>query len=310
MSDYTVAELLADADRDARHLLGHTGPDDGPGLTAAWPGLLRSAAVLLSSAPQPRIPHTADDLPALDGHVHRMLAEATTAPPLRLPAPHDSCAWIIATWYQAAAQAARAAHSPHRADDAATDPTNPATPTDPADPADPVDPVDPVALRTRVARTLATVAHVAGQELQAHTQRRQDVDNREPRPHWVLSKSNPPPNHAERQWARMLHRHEHHALDHLVAPSTEAMTEPHNQRSRGARTHPAGGDHDLVHPRPPPGHRPRERRTRSAPCCPHPAGCAARGCFPGPYGRAPRRHPRRGWPSPSGPDHCRREQLG
>ncbi len=221
MSEFTVAELLAAADRDARQLLGHTEPDDGPGLTAAWPELLRSAAVLLASAPQPRMPQTSDDLPALDGHVQDMLAEAKAAPPLQLPSPHDSCARIIDTWYQAAAQASRPAHSPT---------ANDHTPNNPAKPADLV---DPAALRTRVARTLATVAHVAGSELQAHTQRRQDVDARDPRPQWVMSKSNPPPKHAEVQWTRMLYRHEHHALDHIAAPSTEDRPEPSNQRFRG-----------------------------------------------------------------------------
>lgn len=223
MSEFTVAELLAAADREALQLLGHTEPDDGPRLAAAWPELLRVAAVLLAHAPQPNstrpgTQQTSDHQPALDGHVQGMLAEATAAPPLRLPLPHDSCARIIDTWQQAAGQASRATHSPatrSRAEGA--------------------DLVDPVALRTRVARTLATVAHLAARELEAHTQRRLDVDSRDRRPRWVMSRGNPPPGPAEAQWIRMLHRHEHHALDHIAAPSNASRPQPGelNQKAPG-----------------------------------------------------------------------------
>jgi len=148
-----------------------------------------------------------------------MLAEATAAPPLRLPLPHDNCARIIDTWHQAAAQASRPAHSPN----AITNQVKPA------------DLVDPVALRTRVARTLATVAHVAAHELQAHTQRREDVDARTPRPDWVMSKGNPPPNHAEAQWIRMLHRHEHHALDQITLATTRRQEPVETEPARAAQ---------------------------------------------------------------------------
>lgn len=117
MSEFTVAELLAAAERDARQLLGRTEPEDGPRLTAAWPELLRVATVLLANAPQPnsiqpRMRQASDHQSALDAHVQGMLAEATAAPPLRLPLLYDSCARIIDTWYHAAGQASRAVHSP------------------------------------------------------------------------------------------------------------------------------------------------------------------------------------------------------
>ena len=219
MSEFTVSQLLAAADRDARQLLGHTTPDDGPALTAAWPDLLRVAVVLLANAPQPGTAQTSDHPPTLDDHVHSMLAEATAAPPLRLPPPHGGCARIIDTWYEAAAQTSRAAHPP-ATNDRVLELGNQA---------------DPVAVRTRVARTLATVAHLAGRELQAHTQRRVDVDAAGPRPNWVMSKGNPPPGNIEAQWIRMLHRHEHHALDHIAVPSTgsrSGLGEP-SQRAPG-----------------------------------------------------------------------------
>jgi len=165
--------------------------------------------VLLATTPEPGTTQTSDHPPALDDHVHSMLAEATAAPPLRLPPPHDSCARIIDTWYQAAAQTSRAAHPP-ATNDRVLELANQ---------------VDPAAARTRVARTLATVAHLGGRELQANTQRRVDVDAAGPRPNWVMSKSNPPPDHAEAQWIRMLHRHEHHALDHIAVPSTGSRPE-------------------------------------------------------------------------------------
>lgn len=219
MSELTIVELLAAADRDARLLLGHTAPEDGPGLAAAWPELLRAAAVLLANVPQPSTPRTSDHRPGLDGHVSGMLAEATAAPPLPLPPPHVGCARIIDTWYQAAAQARRPTRSPTTARDAAALR------------------VDPAALRTRVARTLATVSHVAGREMLAHAQHRLDVDAAGPRPSWVMRK--PAPGPTEEQWVRMLHRHEHHALDHLVTSSPGGRTGAGRRQPRPPRPGPA-----------------------------------------------------------------------
>lgn len=269
MSEFTVSQLLAAADRDARQLLGHTTPDDGPALTAAWPDLLRVAAVLLANAPQPGTTQTSDHPPTLDDHVHSMLAEATAAPPLRLPPPQRGCARIIDTWYQAAAQTSRAAHPP-ATNDRVLELANRA---------------DPVAVRTRVARTLATVAHLAGRELQAHTQRRVDVDAAGPRPNWVMSKGNPPPGNIEAQWIRMLHRHEHHALDHIAVPSTGSRPELGEPSQR------APGPGPTLPEASPPGRSPRFARA--------PTRTAARQTCAGSRSLSgPRSMPPSPWPTP------------
>jgi hypothetical protein len=55
MSEASVGDLLAAADRDARRLLAQAIPSDGPSLAAGYPGVLHGAYEVLAAIPNPSV---------------------------------------------------------------------------------------------------------------------------------------------------------------------------------------------------------------------------------------------------------------
>lgn len=138
--EFSATELLADADRRARQLLGRDGAADGASLLAGWPGLLDAASDVLAAGKPASPPGPARVL------VERLAAEATAVGSPRIVTssfrprdprpPHPALARIIATWAQAAALLNRPDQSSSPSRSAAD-----------------------LAVDQRVMRTLATVAH-------------------------------------------------------------------------------------------------------------------------------------------------------
>jgi len=144
MSEFTAAELLADADREAQQLLGRARPTDGPALAAGWPGILCAASQVLAAIPHQHGEPAHDNGTGLSVTVDRMIAEVRAVGHRPAGLVHPSVPRIIDTWVQAAALL-------HR-------------------PGDFGDVAGLAQVQLRVARTLATVAQVTGRELQAYTQ--------------------------------------------------------------------------------------------------------------------------------------------
>jgi len=182
MSEFTAADLLAHADREARQLLGRTRPTDGPALAAGWPGIVAAASQVLAAIPHHQGQPAHDGGTAFRVAVSQMVTEVRAVGHRPAGPVHPSVPRIIDTWAQAAALLHRPSH-PGNSDVAG-----------------------PTAVRLRVARTLATVAHVTGRELQAYT-------GQIPQPQLST------PTAAT--WIRMTARHEHRALDYLAGQQDE-----------------------------------------------------------------------------------------
>lgn len=103
MSEFTAAELLADADREARQLLGRARPTDGPALAAGWPGILDAASQVLAAIPHQHGEPAHDNGTGLSVTVDRMIAEVRAVGHRPAGLVHPSVPRIIDTWVQAAA---------------------------------------------------------------------------------------------------------------------------------------------------------------------------------------------------------------
>ncbi len=194
MSDPTVGDLLAAADRDARALLGNAEPHDGPSLAAGWAAVLGAAYNVLTAIPGPptagpALTHDPGD--HLTIRVAQMTQHVRLFKPLHLD-PHPSTTRIVQAWQQTATLLNRHAHP-----GLAT--TRPAR-------------QDAAAARVRVARTLAVVAHVTGRELQGYIRQIQATE--QPQHRIPAREVSITPLH--RQWIPMLQRQEHQALDYLT----------------------------------------------------------------------------------------------
>ena len=212
MSEPTVGDLLAAADHDARRLLAHAEPQDGPGLAAGYAGVLHAGREVLAA-----IPDTVVGAPP--AHAHRdylsvrlaqMINQAHSLPPVAVAA-HPGMTRIADTWQQAATLIRRYA--------------------EPSLAYDPQVWKDAAAARVRVARTLAAAAHVTARELIGYTRQVRQNDRPGQR---LPARAIPLPLVA--RWVRTTQRHEQLTLGYLDG----RLSRPADDRGEG---HPGiGGD--------------------------------------------------------------------
>ena len=131
---FTVGELLADAERTARRLLGRPITADGTSLLAGWDVVLAAASeVLAAQTTASATPAGGDAVGLVSGLVTKLVEEARAVEVAQVPSRlHPDIVRVTLTWRQAAAASEQSPTS-HR------------------------DTPDLVALRTM--RTLAVVAH-------------------------------------------------------------------------------------------------------------------------------------------------------
>lgn len=192
MSEPSVGDLLAAADRDARRLQGQAEASDGPSLAAGYAGVLHAALEVLSAIPHPSVgpPAATDRGDYLTVRVSQMVAHVDRFKPLTIT-PHPGPARIADTLQHAGALLRRHAHQAMAHDPEAR--------------------ADAAAARVRVARTLAAVAHVTGRELQGYDRQLQQSEQPQ-------RKAPPRQMHVSpvrTNWIPMLQRHEHLTLDYL-----------------------------------------------------------------------------------------------
>ena len=191
MSKPTVGDLLAAADRDARRLLGHAEPSDGPCLAAGYAGVLHAASGVLAAIPNPTVgPQLAQGYgDYLSVRVTQMIGHVGFFKPLQVD-QHPGATRIADTWQQAATLIRRHARPGLARDPQARD--------------------DAAAARVRVARTLAAVAHVTGRELGGYARQVQHSE----RP-GARTPARAVPLSVVATWIRMTQRQEQLMLDYL-----------------------------------------------------------------------------------------------
>lgn len=193
MSEPSVGDLLAAADREARRLLGRVEPSDGPSLAAGYAGVLHAASQVLSAIPSVGPPARSDPADYWSVRVTQMVGAIDRFKPLQVD-PHPSTVRIATTLQLAAVLLHRHAH--------------------PGLAHDPEARADADAARLRVARALAAVAHAAGRELHGYIRQLDQTQHRQHRqrtpPRAV------PVTPLRRYWIPMMQRQEHGVLDYLT----------------------------------------------------------------------------------------------
>lgn len=181
MTEASVGDLRAGADRETRRLLGQTVPSDRPSLATGYADVLQGAYQVLAATPtRPSgLPGTNDRGDYLSVRAAQMISPVDRFKPLHVDPPPGTIG-IGETWQQAAALLHRHAHPGLARDSQARG--------------------DAAAARVKVARTVAALAHVTSRELQGYIRQVQQAE----RPQQPTPPRQTPVTALRRSWIPML----------------------------------------------------------------------------------------------------------